>query len=245
MIHNGTNFAAAGDARQRLRRELGLGERTWPCFLPAVWMRKNVSTCSLTPSRRAAKTLRLSAWSPDRIAGVRTPQPAEESAVERSFPREAGGYARCFGGGRRLALTSDREALPYIVLEGMASSLPVIATSVGAVPEVVTADVGITISRRRFRSLAASMLNLAADPAQRFRLGEGARLKQREFFSADACATRTPARFRTSSPSLGRRNRNFARIRAAAARVVDILAARRLRILTPVLAELRSCSQRR
>ena len=85
-----------------------------------------------------------------------------------------------------IALTSDREALPYIVLEGMASSLPVIATRVGAVPEVVTADVGITSPVGDPGSLAASMLSLAADPAQRLRLGEGARRKQREFFSADA-----------------------------------------------------------
>ena len=84
-----------------------------------------------------------------------------------------------------LALTSDREALPYIVLEAMAGGLPVVATAAGAVPEVVTSDVGIVVPPGDSVALATAIGKLAADGSLRSALGTAGRARQLSLFSSE------------------------------------------------------------
>jgi glycosyltransferase involved in cell wall biosynthesis len=66
--------------------------------------------------------------------------------------------------GRMLVVPSRAESLPYIVLEGAAARLPVVATDVGGVPEIVSeTDTGL-VPPGDAAALAAAMDDILRDP---------------------------------------------------------------------------------
>ncbi|MBB6030465.1 glycosyltransferase [Oceanithermus desulfurans] len=72
-------------------------------------------------------------------------------------------------------LPSDWEGVPLVVLEAMAAGKPVVATSVGGVPELVKDEkTGILISPGDPETLAGAILRLARDSDLRRRMGEAA-----------------------------------------------------------------------
>jgi glycosyltransferase involved in cell wall biosynthesis len=82
--------------------------------------------------------------------------------------------------------SSRQEGLPMAVLEGMASSLPVVASAVGEVPALVLAgQTGILVPPDDVDSLAAGIIGLLRDPAMRKRLGTAARQRVGEEYSAE------------------------------------------------------------
>ena len=83
------------------------------------------------------------------------------------------------------ALPSLREGLPLALLEAMASSLPVIVTPVGGIPEIVTNELnGLIVPPRDERSLAESIIALFHDNELRKKLGQTAMTTIQEKFSA-------------------------------------------------------------
>ena len=69
------------------------------------------------------------------------------------------------------SLSDLGEAMPRTVLEAMSCRLPVVATRVGGIPEVVHDEVGILVDPGEPGPLAEAVLQLAADPDLRERLG--------------------------------------------------------------------------
>jgi glycosyltransferase involved in cell wall biosynthesis len=70
-------------------------------------------------------------------------------------------------------LPSLEEGLPLTVLEALASQCPVVATAVGAIPEViVTGQTGILIRPGEIDELAGAIRSLLVDSELRWRLGE-------------------------------------------------------------------------
>ena len=65
------------------------------------------------------------------------------------------------------------EAAPRVVLEAMASGLPVVATSVGGVKEILD-DCGVLVPPRDSRRLAEAVMRLAGDSSTRMRLAASA-----------------------------------------------------------------------
>jgi glycosyltransferase involved in cell wall biosynthesis len=85
-------------------------------------------------------------------------------------------------------LPSNREGIGSILLDAMDRGLPVIASRVGGVPDIVhDGDNGILIEPRRVDQLGAAILALRADPARRRALGENGR-ELAKGFTADAMA---------------------------------------------------------
>ncbi|MEO3471569.1 glycosyltransferase [Roseomonas sp. CAU 1739] len=80
------------------------------------------------------------------------------------------------------ALSSDTEQMPLSILEAMASGLPVAATDVGDVREMLAAENAPFVVARDETALVAALAGLAADPALRLRLGAANRAKaERDF----------------------------------------------------------------
>ena len=75
------------------------------------------------------------------------------------------------------------EAFPLAILEAMAAGLPVVATSVGAIPEIVDHEsTGLLVPQRNVESLTTALRRLTCDSHLRLRLGEAARAKyEREY----------------------------------------------------------------
>jgi glycosyltransferase involved in cell wall biosynthesis len=85
-------------------------------------------------------------------------------------------------------LPSRSEGLPMSVLEAMAAGLPVVASAVGGVPELVEdGETGILVPPGRPDALAAALGGLAADPALRARLGAAGRRRAEARFGIEAC----------------------------------------------------------
>ncbi len=75
-----------------------------------------------------------------------------------------------------LCLPSRREGLPMALLEGMAFGLPVVATRVGGVPDLVEDGVsGLLVEPNDMEGLVAALLDLAADEKRRKSMGDAAR----------------------------------------------------------------------
>ena len=79
---------------------------------------------------------------------------------------------------------SHHEGMPIAMLEAMAAGLPIVATSVGAVPEVVTDGVdGLLVPARKPAELATAIRTMADQPPLREAMSLAARAKVRHRFS--------------------------------------------------------------
>jgi glycosyltransferase involved in cell wall biosynthesis len=79
-------------------------------------------------------------------------------------------------------LASGWEGHPLSVMEAMAAGLPVVATAVGGVPELVADRVtGILVPPGDVRALATALATLAADPQRRRELAEAGRAAAAHF----------------------------------------------------------------
>jgi len=89
------------------------------------------------------------------------------------------------------AITSEVEGIPISLLEAMASSLPVVSSAVGGIPEVVRpGETGLLFPYGDLDSCAQNLTGLMHDPALRKSLGDAARLFVQREHSSTANAAR-------------------------------------------------------
>lgn len=88
-----------------------------------------------------------------------------------------------------VALSSTSEGLPISLLEGMAWGLPVVATAVGGVPElVVNGHSGLLVTPGDPTAFAVALVRLAVDKSARAAMGSSARETVAAGFSLDRMA---------------------------------------------------------
>jgi glycosyltransferase involved in cell wall biosynthesis len=95
-----------------------------------------------------------------------------------------------YAGFDALALTSVNEGTPVAVIEAMAAGLPVVATAVGGVPDVVTdGRDGLLVAPGDEEAMAQAMLRLLRRADERRALGTAAREVVRARFAASRLVT--------------------------------------------------------
>lgn len=97
---------------------------------------------------------------------------------------------------------SRHEGLGSVVLDAMAAGLPVVATAVGGIPEMITEGVnGLLCQPDDIACLTAAVLTLHADAELRRRMGEANR-RRAEAFAAPAMSRRYIELYQTILPKL-------------------------------------------
>lgn len=83
----------------------------------------------------------------------------------------------CYNAADILVLASSREGMPNVVLESLACGLPVIATAVGGIPELLDSeDAGCLLTERSAAAIAEAVRALEASPPDRAKVAaHGAR----------------------------------------------------------------------
>ncbi|MES1926952.1 group 1 glycosyl transferase [Salinisphaera sp. T31B1] len=89
------------------------------------------------------------------------------------------------------ALASEREAFGLVNAEAMRCSLPVVATRVGGIPDVVEHEkTGLLVPPRDVDAMAKSLFRLISDPSLRECMGAAGKLRADREFSAEGYVAR-------------------------------------------------------
>jgi glycosyltransferase involved in cell wall biosynthesis len=87
--------------------------------------------------------------------------------------------------------SSDWEGSPLSVMEYMEAELPVVATRVGGIPDMISNGVeGVLVPPGRPEAIAAAVADLLRDPDRAAEMGRRGRLRRREEFDLDVTARR-------------------------------------------------------
>lgn len=82
-----------------------------------------------------------------------------------------------------MVLPSLTEGTPNVIIEGMAHGKPIIATTVGGIPDLVSEEEGILVSPGDEQALGNAMARLAGDLELRQKMGHAAREKYQRIFA--------------------------------------------------------------
>jgi glycosyltransferase involved in cell wall biosynthesis len=104
------------------------------------------------------------------------------------------------------ASSSHREGLPLAVLEAMMAGLPVVATSVGDIPNVVTKETGVVIPPHHPELLADALEDLLKNPQKRHAMGQAAYQRAMKEYSVEVWMIKQLALYREVLASHGRGN---------------------------------------
>jgi glycosyltransferase involved in cell wall biosynthesis len=84
------------------------------------------------------------------------------------------------------ASSSHWEGLPVALLEAMMAGLPIIATSVGDIPKVVTPETGIIVPPHKPACLAGALSDLVSAPVKARAMGAAARTRAMQEYSLES-----------------------------------------------------------
>jgi glycosyltransferase involved in cell wall biosynthesis len=144
----------------------------------------------LTHLQGAAHHLTIAGHGPDEAAlrnCVRTLGMVQHVAFAGAVRETA--RAELLAGADVFVLPSYSEGLPYALLEAMAAGVPVIATSVGAVPDVVEHMVhGLLVAPHDAQAIAQALQRLARESALLLRMGAACRVRIASDYSVEQLA---------------------------------------------------------
>lgn len=114
------------------------------------------------------------AWRLDVVTRADVPE-RPGVVVHRDLGADDARLQRLYAEADVFVLPTLGDAVPWVVLEAMAAGLPVVATEVGAIPDLVSADTGVLVAPDDVRALGEALAALAADPSRRAALGAAGR----------------------------------------------------------------------
>lgn len=188
LIHgiDTTAVPADADARARLRAELGFADDE-VLALTVANLRKNKDYPNLLRAARRAvdeePRLRFAAVGQGPLEDEVRALHAELGLGDRyhllGFRRDV---HELMAAADVFLLGSAHEGLPVAIMEAFAAGLPVVATSVGGVPQQVREGrEGLLVRPRDPEALAAALVRIARDHDLRRRLGEAARVRAADY----------------------------------------------------------------
>ena len=191
VIHNGIASTSDSDRRQPMRRALGAENRLVGAIVARIDGHKGHAT--LLNSLRILKDRGI------HLMMLVIGDGAERSNLEHfAATLQLDAQSVRFLGARRdvgdllsavdlFVLPSDTEGLPLSVLEAMAAGLPIIATRVGGLPELVDdGKEGILVTPGDAQGLAEAIERMSQDPLLRATLGQSAKTRAGGEFSLSA-----------------------------------------------------------
>lgn len=96
----------------------------------------------------------------------------------------------------RISDDGDRDGLPNVIVEAQSQGLPVVATAVSAIPELIRdGENGLLTPPRDPAAMATALNRLLGDPALARRMGERGQTLVRGEFDLDVCIDRLAVRF--------------------------------------------------
>ncbi|NOY26873.1 MAG: glycosyltransferase [Oligoflexia bacterium] len=187
------DFATRPDDRAQVRVELGIAEET-PTFLVVGRLDTQKNHAALinafaAPSLAALDAHLLIAGDGELRAGLVARADALGLGQRVRFLGVRADVPRLLGAADAFALASRWEGNPLVVMEALAAGLPVVATAVGCVPELVTPKTGRLVPTGDLPALIAALHAFAADlPAAR-RAGDAAASWARAHFDVAVMAS--------------------------------------------------------
>jgi glycosyltransferase involved in cell wall biosynthesis len=191
-----SRFADYRDAAPTFREEFGLGDRpVVTCvrrLVPAKGQHILLEAAKLVaaevPEARFVIVGGRSAGYERRLRRMRARLGLQDAVV---FTGQRRDIPRILAGTDILVQPSIEEPLGLSAIEGMAFGLPVIASRVGGIPEVVTDGVtGLLVPPGNADELADALLRLISDRELRLRMGESGRERALSEFNLDAMVDR-------------------------------------------------------
>jgi glycosyltransferase involved in cell wall biosynthesis len=207
VIHNGVNPKPPSRPRAAVRAALEIGDDAIVVVHTAGFVRVKAHDVMLRALARVEARAPLLAL----LAGDGETRPAMEALakelglIDRKDGEPANGRGRArvrflgfrsdvpdlLGAADVFALPSRNEGLPLSVLEAMAEGLPVVATPVGGVPELVRDGTdGLLVPVEDDAALATAIARLADDAGLRAAMGAAGRDRARGEFSFDRMTER-------------------------------------------------------
>jgi glycosyltransferase involved in cell wall biosynthesis len=103
---------------------------------------------------------------------------------------------RVYGALDVFVLSSQKEGMPLVLLEAMASGRPVVATAVGGVPELITpGEQGLLVPSKKPLELANAIETVLNQPARARAMGQAGRRLAVQHFSLERMARETDRLF--------------------------------------------------
>lgn len=168
-----------------------------PEVLYVGWLVEAKGVGELLAAARALPRARFTLVGPQEPAFVASIRPELEALADRVELLPERGRAEVVELYRRAdvhVLPSHREGFPNVVLEAMAAGLPVVATTVGAIPDAVRDEQeGLLVPPQDAEALTGALRRLVDDRALRLRLGRQARQRAETVFSLPAVCERLAA----------------------------------------------------